>query len=98
MATQRASRGAAGRASYCEIYNETLFDLLNFTRTPLAERWDAEHGFTVPDLERRECLTLEDMRKVGGVRLPGTVPSQAAHRPQLSVNDVGASAQASPHC
>jgi len=54
-----------GRASYCEIYNETLFDLLNFTRTPLAERWDAEHGFTVPDLERRECLTLEDMRKVG---------------------------------
>ena len=52
------------RASYCEIYNETLFDLLNFTRTPLTERWDAEHGFTVPELERRECPTLDDMRKV----------------------------------
>ena len=52
------------RASYCEIYNETLYDLLNFTRTPLTERWDAEHGFTVPDLHRRECPTLDEMRKV----------------------------------
>ena len=57
-------RDGGDRASYCEIYNEALFDLLNFTRSPLAERWDAEHGFTVPDLERRECLTLDDMRKV----------------------------------
>jgi hypothetical protein len=52
------------RASCCEIYNEMLYDLLNFTRTPLTERWDPDHGFTVPDLQRRECPTLEDMRKV----------------------------------
>ena len=54
------------RASCCEIYNEMLYDLLNFTRTPLTERWDPDHGFTIPDLQRRECPTLDDMRKVTG--------------------------------
>lgn len=53
------------RASYCEIYNEGLHDLINYTnRAQLPVRWDAEHGFHVPDLVRHPVPTLKDMYKV----------------------------------
>ncbi|KAK9867467.1 hypothetical protein WJX84_002302 [Apatococcus fuscideae] len=52
------------RASYCEIYNEGLYDLLKFTQQQLAVRWDSGKGFYVPDLYVRSCNTLNDMMQV----------------------------------
>ena len=52
------------RASYCEIYNEALYDLVKFTGAQLHVRWDTEHGFHVPDLFRKDCDSLADMIKV----------------------------------
>lgn len=49
------------RASYCEIYNEALYDLLNFTNQQLAIRWDASKGFFVPELFVKECAEIEDL-------------------------------------
>ncbi|KAK9820703.1 hypothetical protein WJX74_009789 [Apatococcus lobatus] len=52
------------RASYCEIYNEGLYDLLKFTQQQLPVRWDSGKGFYVPDLYVRSCSTLNDMMQV----------------------------------
>jgi len=58
VATRRAP---ARRASYCEIYNERVYDLLRWTRQPLAVRWAAAHGFHVPDLATRACTCMADI-------------------------------------
>jgi hypothetical protein len=53
------------RASYCEIYNEGLHDLIRYNnRAQLAERWDPGHGFHVPELAKVATPTLQDMYKV----------------------------------
>ena len=52
------------RASYCEIYNEALYDLLRWTKQQLSVRWDAGKGFHVPDLMIRDCPAMGDMMNV----------------------------------
>jgi len=52
------------RASYCEIYNEALYDLLKFTKQQLQVRWDSGKGFYVPELAVKECTSVEDMLEV----------------------------------
>eukprot|EP00041_Stephanoeca_diplocostata_P032262 m.1030128 g.1030128 ORF g.1030128 m.1030128 type:complete len:159 (+) comp24117_c0_seq8:144-620(+) len=44
-------------ASYLEIYNEQVLDLLN-PGTPLAVRWTAERGFYVDNLLVLQCATV----------------------------------------
>ena len=53
------------RASYCEIYNEGLHDLIRYNnRAQLPVRWDPGHGFHVPELAKVAAPTLQDMYKV----------------------------------
>ena len=52
------------RASYCEIYNEALYDLLKFTKQQLQVRWDSGKGFYVPELAVKECSSVKDMLEV----------------------------------
>jgi hypothetical protein len=52
------------RASYCEIYNEALYDLLHWTKEQLQVRWDAGKGFHVPDLAIKDCPSINDMLNV----------------------------------
>lgn len=52
------------KASYCEIYNEQVFDLLNLTSTSLPVRWKPGKGFFVQDLFVVECQSLEDVMEV----------------------------------
>ena len=52
------------RASYCEIYNEALYDLLKFSKQQLPVRWDAHRGFHAPDLMQRDCSTMADLTQV----------------------------------
>ncbi len=71
--------GAARRASYCEIYNEGLHDLIRYNnRAQLAVRWDPGHGFHVPELARVAAPTLQDMYKVRALKAGGTLSVQAA--------------------
>ena len=49
------------RASYCEIYNEALYDLLKFSKAQLPVRWDALRGFHCPDLVQRDCSSMADL-------------------------------------
>ncbi|DBA73314.1 TPA: hypothetical protein ACH3X1_011366 [Trebouxia sp. C0004] len=60
---QKANSGCkyTFRASYCEIYNEALYDLLKFTKQQLQVRWDSAKGFYVPELAVKECTSVEDM-------------------------------------
>jgi hypothetical protein len=55
---------AACRASYCEIYNEALYDLLRWTKQQLQVRWDPVNGFHVPDLLIKDCPNMQDMFNV----------------------------------
>ncbi|RLN71178.1 hypothetical protein BBJ28_00017806 [Nothophytophthora sp. Chile5] len=52
------------RASYCEIYNEQVFDLLNPTSGALHVRWNARAGFYVQDLLVVRCDSLADVLAV----------------------------------
>ena len=52
------------RASYCEIYNEQVYDLLNLTSGSLAVRWNVQSGFFVQDLFVVECDELADVMAV----------------------------------
>jgi len=54
----------AVRASYCEIYNEALYDLLRFDQRQLQLRWDPACGFHSPDLLVQDCPTLADAKAV----------------------------------
>merc|ERR1719421_2456353 len=38
------------RASFCEIYNEQVYDLLNMSQKTLQVRWNIRNGFFVQDL------------------------------------------------
>jgi kinesin family protein 12 len=48
------------RASYLEIYNEKVQDLLNPTNISLPVRWTQEKGFYVENLFVVECEVLDD--------------------------------------
>jgi len=50
------------RLSYCEIYNEALYDLLHFDERQLALKWDPVRGFHAPELHVQECPTLAEAR------------------------------------
>jgi Kinesin motor domain len=52
------------RASYSEIYNEALYDLLCFDQRQLSLRWDPVKGFHAPELTLQECATLQDAQDV----------------------------------
>ena len=70
------------RASYCEIYNEALYDLLKWSKQQLQVRWDSSKGFYVPELAVKECTSVEDMLQVScnftvTIVLCGTLPSYA---------------------
>lgn len=52
-------------ASYCEIYNEGLYDLLQGDGRQLAVRWEAKTGaFYVPELTVVPCFSLADLLQV----------------------------------
>jgi kinesin family protein 12 len=50
----------AVRASYLEIYNEHVYDLLNPKGPSLPIRWNAEKGFFVENLYVIDCEVLDD--------------------------------------
>jgi len=49
------------KASYMEIYNEQIRDLLNPSSGVLQTRWNAKNGFFVEDLLVVECASIEDL-------------------------------------
>lgn len=49
------------KASFLEIYNEQLRDLLNPESGILHARWNAKNGFFVEDLMVVECTSIEDL-------------------------------------
>ena len=67
------------KASFLEIYNESINDLLNKNNNNLQCRWDTENGFFVEKLTILDCMSFEDMmlilnegmknRKIGSHKL-----------------------------
>ncbi|KAG2428082.1 hypothetical protein HYH02_014473 [Chlamydomonas schloesseri] len=51
-------------ASYLEIYNEGIYDLLNLKNKNLPVKWDAALGFFVPGLKQATCNKLDTMMDV----------------------------------
>lgn len=51
-------------ASFCEIYNEAVFDLLNIENRQLSIRWDSLNNFYAPDLYLHECPTIDEAYEV----------------------------------
>ena len=49
------------KASFLEIYNEQLRDLLNPSSGILHARWNAKTGFFVEDLMVVECTSIQDL-------------------------------------
>jgi kinesin family member 12 len=49
------------KASFLEIYNEQLRDLLNPASGILHARWNAKNGFFVEDLMVVECTSIQDL-------------------------------------
>lgn len=65
-------------ASYSEIYNEAIYDLLiTMGNSPLRLKWAAGEGFCAPDLHIQPCNTLEDAEAV--VSLGNRRRRQRAH-------------------
>lgn len=52
------------RMSFCEIYNENVFDLLNPDGAALSVRWNAQAGFFVQSLFLVDCDGLDDAMAV----------------------------------
>jgi hypothetical protein len=52
------------KASFLEIYNEQLQDLLNPESGILHARWNAKNGFFVEDLMVVECTSIQDLMAV----------------------------------
>lgn len=52
------------RASYCEIYNEQVFDLLNPASGSLSVRWNDRSGFYVQNLLVVQCDSIDDVMAV----------------------------------
>ncbi|CAL5224582.1 g7289 [Coccomyxa viridis] len=63
-ALQKGGKSCTLRASYCEIYNEALYDLLHWTKEQLQVRWDAGRGFHVPGLAHKEFASVDAMLNV----------------------------------
>ena len=49
------------KASFAEIYNEQMRDLLNPQSGSLAVRWSSKNGFFVEDLMVVECTGQDDI-------------------------------------
>ncbi|KRX04696.1 P-loop containing nucleoside triphosphate hydrolase [Pseudocohnilembus persalinus] len=49
------------KASFTEIYNEQLYDLLNLQTGVLHCRWNVKNGFFVEDLMIVECTNVDDL-------------------------------------
>ena len=49
------------KASFLEIYNEQLRDLLNPESGVLHARWNSKNGFFVEDLMVVECTSIQDL-------------------------------------
>lgn len=49
------------KASFTEIYNEQLRDLLNPASGILHTRWNLQNGFFVEDLMIVECTSVSDI-------------------------------------
>jgi hypothetical protein len=54
-----ASSGICG-VSFCEIYNDAVYDLILCNSRPLKLKWDAGEGFHAPDIHIQPCNTLQD--------------------------------------
>lgn len=52
------------KASFTEIYNEQLRDLLNPASGQLHCRWNLQNGFFVEDLMIVECISVSDIQAV----------------------------------
>jgi len=52
------------RSSFIEIYNEHIFDLLNYNGASLPIRWSAKRGFCVENLCIKNCSDLDDCLSV----------------------------------
>eukprot|EP00877_Chromochloris_zofingiensis_P013436 jgi/Chrzof1/8346/Cz03g07020.t1 len=52
------------KASYLEIYNEAVFDLIHFKQKGLPVKWDATHGFYVQGLKVVPCGQMKTMMEV----------------------------------
>lgn len=52
------------RASYCEIYNEQVYDLLNLKSDTLPVRWNEKNGFFVQGLLVCTCENVDDVMAV----------------------------------
>ena len=51
--------------TFCEVYNEQVYDLLNLSSDTLPVRWMAKmKRFTVPGLLMVECTSYDDMMTV----------------------------------
>ena len=46
--------------SFCEIYNDSVYDLLLSSNRPLKLKWDSADGFHAPDIHIQPCNTLQD--------------------------------------
>lgn len=51
-------------ASFLEVYNEHVYDLLNSTSKSLQVRWNKERGFYAENLFKVECEDLSDLEGV----------------------------------
>lgn len=54
-----STNGICG-VSFCEIYNDAVYDLLLCNNRPLKLKWDAGEGFHAPDIHIQPCNTLQD--------------------------------------
>jgi len=52
------------KASFCEIYNEQVYDLLNTSGASLPVRWNPKKGFFVQDLFVVDCQNHADVMEV----------------------------------
>ncbi|RHY77196.1 hypothetical protein DYB34_008138 [Aphanomyces astaci] len=52
------------KASYCEIYNEQAYDLLNAASGALNVRWNDRNGFYVQNLLVVQCDSMDDVMAV----------------------------------
>lgn len=51
-------------ASFLEIYNECIYDLLSKDREKLKIKVDPKKGAIIEKLKKEKCSSLEDMKKV----------------------------------
>ncbi|GIL79398.1 hypothetical protein Vretifemale_8687 [Volvox reticuliferus] len=61
---RKAEAKFAITASYLEIYNEGIYDLLNLKAKNLPVKWDAALGFFVPGLKQVTCNKIDTMMEV----------------------------------